>query len=330
MVVPGTRPQSVSTPGGAYLVVGADPADGVADPAGDRRQLLAAIGAQLGSANEARWIVEHVEQYLGLSPTDGVGHQAARHLADRRSAGEPLQYVLGRWPFRCLDLAVDARVLIPRPETEQVVEVALAELHRARGGSETADALVPPPVCVDLGTGSGAIGLSLAVEGSRWYPDLQVWATDRSDGALEVAAANLADLSSRADLADLAIRVHLVQGTWFEALPTDLVGRVDLLVSNPPYVSEAEYPLLDPVVRQWEPAAALVAARGADGVAGMSDIEAVLSGATRWLGPSGAVVVEMAPHQAGAAADAARRAGFAQVSVQRDLAGRLRMLVARR
>jgi release factor glutamine methyltransferase len=243
-------------------------------------------------------------------------------LVARRVSGEPLQYVLGRWSFRSLELTVDDRVLIPRPETEQVVEVALAELRRIAGES-----VVGHRVCVDLGTGSGAIALALATEAPRWLPDLEVWATDWSADALAVAAENLALLAPGDP--GVASRVRLARGRWFAALPDDLKGRVDLIVANPPYVSESEYAELDPGVREWEPREALVAPLGAGGVGGMADIETIVGDAPRWLRPGGALVVEIAPAQAYASIDAARRAGFAPVTTERDLAGRLRMLVAR-
>ena len=285
-----------------------------AEGAEERERLVAAIAARVGSAQEARWIVDH------------GGLDRARALADRRAAGEPLQYVLGRWPFRSLELQVDRRVLIPRPETEQVVEVALGELALVLGlgGRRSAG----PAMAVDLGTGSGAVALSLAVEGATDGDRLEVWATDASPDALDVARANLADLADADPVA--AARVHLAQGRWFAALPPALMGRVDLVVSNPPYVAESDYAGLDPVVRDWEPHSALVSARGAAGVGGMADIEAIVAGAPRWLHRSGALVVEIAPSQAYAAIDAARRAGFSKVDTARDLAGRLRMLVARR
>ena len=291
------------------------------DPAGPeygsdlrRSQLVQTIADRLGSTREARWIVDH------------GGAERAVALADRRQAGEPLQYVLGRWPFRHLELRVDPRVLIPRPETEQVVEVALDELRRA------ADASRPRGEegqrAVDLGTGSGAIALSLALEGAALAPGLEVWATDVSAEALEVARLNVDDLAVENPAA--AARVRLAEGGWFAALPRCLAGRLDLVVSNPPYVSEAEYPALDAVVRDWEPRTALVAGPGEGGLGGMAAIQAVVADARRWLRPSGALVVEMAPAQATASVDAAHRAGFSQVTTARDLAGRLRILVARR
>jgi release factor glutamine methyltransferase len=129
---------------------------------------------------------------------------------------------------------------------------------------------------------------------------------------------------------DAAGRVTLAGGSWYGALPPGLAGRVDLVVANPPYVTADEYLGLEPVVRSWEPRSALVAARGRCGVDGTADVEAVVEGAPRWLRPGGSLVVELAPHQAYAAIDVARRAGFRQVAVERDLAGRLRVLVASR
>jgi release factor glutamine methyltransferase len=294
--------------------------------------LKAIVAERVGSAREAHWLVEHVDGDPGRALT----------LADRRAAGEPLQYILGRWPFRRLDLSVDTRVLIPRPETEQVVEVALTEFASlmagatatADGAGATADAddadLSPTPwrpVCLDLGTGSGAIALSMAVEAGALAPGLVVWATDSSRDALVVAADNLSDLARRDPAA--ADRVRLAEGRWFDALPASVAGTVDLLVSNPPYVAEADFPHLDPTVRLWEPRGALVAP-DAHGVGGMADIEAIVAGAARWLRPSGVMVLEIDPDQAEAALDAFRQAGWSRCGTRRDLAGRVRMVVALR
>ena len=313
------------TPGGA-VAPGAVPIDPDGPITGPPAELTAEVAERVGAAREAAWIVEHVAGRPGGSGDPASVRGAALALADRRTAGEPLQYVLGTWQFRRLELAVDRRVLIPRPETEQVVEVALVELARIGAGRPGGG---DPVVCADLGTGSGAIALSLAVEGpGAAAGPLEVWATDRSADALDVARANLDALS----LADptAAARVTLSEGSWFDALPDRLAARVDLVVSNPPYVAEAEYSGLDPGVRDWEPPGALVARRGGSGVAGLADVEAVVAGAARWLGPSGALVVELAPSQAYAAIDLARRAGFSRVGTARDLAGRMRMLVAGR
>jgi len=280
--------------------------------AGMRSDLVADVTQRVGSAREAGWIVEHA-----LATADGpvAVQDTARSLADRRAAGEPLQYVLGTWAFRSLELAVDRRVLIPRPETEQVVEVALGELARI-ASIRTPDA--GPLVCVDLGTGSGAVALSLASEGAPSGLPLEVWATDASPDALEVARANHQVLA--ATDAGAAARVTFAQGSWFAALPDRLARRVDLVVANPPYVTEEEYPDLDPSVRDWEPRSALVAPRGSGGVAGMADIETVVAGAGAWVRPSGALVVELAPSQAYGAIDAARRAAERAMTAAADRA----------
>ena len=168
-------------------------------------------------------------------------------------------------------------------------------------------------VVVDLGTGSGAIGLSIAAERQA----VDVWLTDRSDDALAVARANLAGLGRA------GTRVRVSQGSWFDALPAELEGAVDLLVSNPPYVASDDD--LPEVVRAWEPSTALFA-----GPDGLDDIRALISGAPRWLHDGGALVLELAPSQAPTATALAVDAGFADVTVEPDLSGRLRCLVARR
>jgi release factor glutamine methyltransferase len=309
------------------------------------RQLVEGATSRLGSGAEARWIVEHALAAAGypnpslqfVSKLDELVPPSASQLVEslvaRREAGEPLQYVLGVWPFRTLELAVDRRVLIPRPETEQVVEVALAELQRVMAERVTAGPANRVPVAVDLGTGSGAIALSLAVEGGSRHGRLEVWATDSSSGALDVARSNLKalkTLKASGPDADRALldRVRLRQGQWFAALPTDLVGSIDLLVSNPPYVSVGEYPDLDPAVREWEPKEALVADPSSDGSGGLADVETIIACAPRWLSSDGTLVIELAPHQADAATAMARQGGFVDVRVEPDLAGRPRVLVA--
>ena len=276
------------------------------------RELLDEARARLASANDARRIVERASGYDGaqhhLRLDDAATVRAAAHfeqMVGRRAAGEPLQYVLGAWGFRTLDLFVDRRVLIPRPETEAVVEVAMAELHRL-GRSE--------PVVVDLGTGSGAIALSVA----REVPGAEVWAVDRSAEAIAVARANLAGLGRA------GARVRLEVGSWFEPLPPILRGRVDLVVSNPPYVAEGEVDDLPPEVAHWEPRSALVA-----GPTGLEQIAAIVEQAPRWLARPGGLVVEIAPHQRQAASALAVAAGFDAVDVRPDLAGRARVLVGR-
>ncbi len=202
-------------------------------------------------------------------------------MAARRAAGEPLQYVFGHWQFRSLDLLVDRRVLIPRPETEQVVEVALAEAHRLgrhSGGSPDEGLVV-----VDAGTGSGAIALALAAE--LGHPAVrEVWATDTSAEALEVAAANLR--ARRTAGGDELPRRGARAGSWLEALPASLRGAIDLIVSNPPYVAESEWAGLAAEVHA-EPWRALVAGPASDGTAGLADVEAVLVQSRAWLARPG-------------------------------------------
>ena len=276
---------------------------GVLDEA--RGQLAAAGVGNAGQ--EARWLAEAAAGLGSGELASGLGDEVPAAVADRmaglverRVAGEPLQYVIGRWGFRRLDLAVDPRVLIPRPETEVLAELALAACDRLEAR-----------VVVDLGTGSGALALVLATE----RDGMQVWATDVSGDALEVAEANRAALGAG---------VNLVEGSWYEALPADVRGSVDVIVSNPPYVSEAELRELGPEVRDWEPAGALCA-----GPDGLEDVAAIIRGAPEWLASPGALLVEMGPHQIGRAAQLAHDAGFGHVDVRTDLAGRERVLEAR-
>ncbi len=292
-----------------------------------RGALVAELAVVVGAPHEARFIVEEA---LGLGLTlgrpapptgalDGDVVASARAMAARRAAGEPLQYVFGHWPFRSLDLLVDPRVLIPRPETEQVAEVALGEARRLRA-APGAGALV----VVDAGTGTGAIALSVAAELGP-AAVREVWATDTSVDALDVAASNLARVQAAHDVLP---RVELVAGSWLEPLPARLRGTVSLVVSNPPYVSESEWVVLDPEVRA-EPRQALVAGPGRDGTPGLADVEAVLTQSRDWVADRAAVIVELAPHQADAAAALAGRLGFAEALVMPDLARLPRALLAR-
>ena len=294
------------------------------------RDLLVATSRQLGSATEARWVVEHavgggtsavVLARCG-AVADAPAVAAVAELVERRRSGEPLQYVLGTWAFRSLELSVDRRVLIPRPETEVVVGHALAELGRAAGDDPSPAGT--PVVAVDLGTGSGAIALSVAVEGPASVPgrELHVWAVDASPDALAVAAAN--ERSVR-DVNPAAAPVRFAAGDWFDALPDELAGHITLVVANPPYVSEAEWAELDPQVRDHEPRDALVGGR-----AGTEQIDRIVGAACRWLAPWGVLVMELAPHQGQDVALRALVDGFDGVLVRPDLAGRPRALIARR
>jgi len=276
---------------------------------------------------DARWIVSEVS---GYTPAELATHERAetapavavervRRLAARRAQGEPLQYVLGAWSFRGIDLMVDRRVLIPRLETEVTAQVAIEEAERLgarRGRRDPWSASATAYAVADLGTGSGALALSLASE----LPDAEVWAVDASADALAVARANLSAITSSA-----AVRVRLAQGDWFEAMPDELRGTLRVVAANPPYVARKELDDLPPEVAHHEPVDALVA-----GETGLEQIERIVADAPRWLDSEGTLVCELAPHQAEVAVSMACDAGFVEVHVRRDLAGRDRVLVARR
>jgi release factor glutamine methyltransferase len=284
---------------------------------------LAAAGV-VPAESEARFLVENAsgydgDEWLEIADVDAPARAEARlrGMVERRSSGEPLQYVMGSWSFRSLDLLVDARVLIPRPETEYVVEVALEEAARI-GLRRTRRRLAlveprPSEVVVDLGTGSGAIALALEAE----LPDVEVWATDASEDALSVTHANVAGSA--------AARVTIAPaGGWFDALPSSLRGAVRLIVSNPPYVAEHELDTLPEEVSAYEPHDALIA-----GPRGTEALETLLDGAHEWLAPGGTIVLELAPHQANDMVVYAIKAGYAEAFVRDDLTGRPRVLVAR-
>ena len=252
-----------------------------------------------GAADGDEWLSRSAD----LATKRGVA--AIDAMTARRLAGEPLQYVIGSWGFRYLDLYVDSRVLIPRPETEIVAGAALVEAKR----------LAPddgPIVVADLGTGSGAIGLAVASE----HAGAEVWMSDASVAALAVARANIAGVGRA------GARVRIVEGSWFEALPEDLRGRVGVIVSNPPYVADHEQ--LPAEVAEWEPTSALFA-----GPVGTEDLDHLVDGAPNWLHPEGSLVLEMSPTQTEVIAERASRY-FEQVEVELDLTGRSRLVVARR
>ena len=261
---------------------------------------------------QARWLCEVAsgadgDEFTALrdrpAPQRGVAHLDA--MLARLAAGEPLQYVLGRWGFRHLDLMVDRRVLIPRPETELVVDIALRLVRRQSH----------PLICVDLGTGSGAIGLSLAAE--LPIDAVTVWMTDRSSDALDVARANAAGIGRA------AANVRIVHGDWFDALPSELSGTVSLVVSNPPYVGDDD-PDLEPIVREWEPTDALFA-----GTDGLDAIRRIIADAPHWLRPDGWLVVEIGSTQGQEVHHLLRASGYEEVEITADLAGRDRVASGR-
>ena len=222
-------------------------------------------------------------------------------LIRKRQTGVPLQYLEGHVDFGPLKLAVDRRALIPRPETEQLWELAVKTVR--------AD---PPAVIVDLGTGSGALALAL----SRSFPQARVVATDICPQAMELARHNIGTIPWARD------RIELREGDLFEALASSLRGKVDLLVSNPPYVAEKEWPLL-PIDVRAEPCRALVA-----GPRGTEALERLATEVEPWLSPAGAAIIEIGETQAATVTGAFRSHGM-DAEVHRDLAGRPRFVMAR-
>lgn len=275
------------------------------------RELLAETQATLGNQQDARFLCEHA---AGLDATeftialDEVVSQRmggyVQEMVRRRLAGEPLQYVMGRWAFRHLDLLVDARVLIPRPETELVAQVAI----------EAARAVQPSRVVVDMGTGSGAIGLSLAHE--LPLAGTTVWLTDVSPDALDVARANLAGIGRN------GANVRIAAGDWFAALPAELAGTVDVLVANPPYVAEGDDDVED-VVARHEPHIALFS-----GNDGLDAIRAIAAGVRHWLRPGGVLVLEIGHQQGAAVREVLAVHGLRDVQIRCDLTGRDRIAMA--
>jgi release factor glutamine methyltransferase len=215
----------------------------------------------------------------------------------RRAAGEPLAYIVGHREFWSLELQVSPAVLVPRPETELVVERCLALC----GGQQAAIA--------DLGTGSGAIALALAWERRGW----SVTATDRSEAALTVARANAQALGID--------NVRFVTGDWFAALGGQ---RFDLIASNPPYVAAGDPALNDPALRH-EPLGAL-----ASGAGGLEDLAALIAGAPAHLRSAGWLVLEHGPGQARDVAELLVARGFRHVRCHADLAGLARVTEAQR
>jgi release factor glutamine methyltransferase len=271
------------------------------------RELLSSAAEELEAVGcrsprvDAEWLLAHAleitrtELYAdGDHPLTAEEEQRFRELVARRAQREPLAYVLGEWGFRRLTLRVDSRVLIPRPETESLVERCLGLLDG-----------VPAPRVLDIGVGSGAIALAIADE----HPGARVVATDSSPGALAVAGENRRHTG-------LTERVELVEGELFAGLH----GPFDLVVSNPPYVAPDEFDRLEPEVARYEPREALVAC-GAT--------EAIAMEARSRLAPGGPLVLETADRRAGTVAELLTALGYEDVSIGQDLAGRDRVVDGR-
>ena len=269
------------------------------------REAIREVAAELEQAGcpsprvDAEWLLAHVlggsrtDLYADDRPLDEAEVFRLRSLVDRRRTREPLAYVLGEWGFRRLILAVDPRVLIPRPETEILVERCLAILEG-----------VERPRVLDIGVGSGAIALAIADERS----DAQVVGTDSSSEALEVAQENKLRLG-------LDGGVELRNGE----LLADAEGPFDLVVSNPPYVAAKDIDSLEPEIL-WEPREALV---------GAGRHEQIASAAKPVLRSGGALVLEVADGQAAEVATSLGILGYVEVSTTPDLAGRERVVDGR-
>ena len=238
-----------------------------------------------------------IELYTNFDrPLDEPELAACRALLERRGRREPVAYILGRWGFHGLDLAVDGRVLVPRPETEVLVERCLALLEG-----------VQAPRFADVGTGSGAI--ALAVKSAR--PDASVTATDVSADALAVARENATALGLEIELAE----TDLLAG---------VEGRFAVIASNPPYIGEAEMAALEPEVAEYEPRLATVA-----GPAGTEVLERLAAAAAAALEAGGSLVVECGAGQAEAVRRLMAAAGAGETTAEPDLAGIDRVVTGR-
>ncbi len=255
---------------------------------------------------DAELIIAHVlgckrlDLYLQFDRLLGEDELTAmRPLVARRGKREPLQYLLGEAHFHGLVLKADARALIPRPETEELVELLVE-----RFGAQ------PPARVCDLGTGTGALALALAAA----FPQAAVTAVDASADALALAREN-------AQSAGLAERVRFAESDWFVALAGE---TFDLIVSNPPYLTEDEWEQAEPEVRQWEPKSALTA-----GMDGLDDLKKILAAAPAHLAPGGWLALETGIAQHAALAELAREAGFVETESVPDLSKRERFFLAK-
>lgn len=251
--------------------------------------------------HEAKWLLEEYGTNESPELTNAV---------TRRLAGEPLQYILGHWPFRNVDLLVDARALIPRPESEELVSRALGEVKRLQLSKVT---------MIDLGCGTGAIGFSLAQELGASGVEVKLVSVDLSSDALLLAQENCARLNLP--------NVEFVQSSWFKNVDPKYLESFDLITANPPYVGEVEFETLDPVLRH-EPLMAIVSPTGQD-VPGFKDLGEIISEAPKWLTPKGILICEHADIHREAVLNATRSAGFAYAEDYDDLAGKPRTLIGR-
>ena len=274
--------------------------------------MLATTVQQLGNAQEARWLCEHAS---GMDSAEFSAEQdqlvtvacakSLHSMVRDRLSGVPLQYVMKRWAFRHLDVMVDERVLIPRPETEQVVQIALDLARKIESNGALR--------VVDLGTGSGVIGLSMAFE--LGADAAHVWLTDASVDALDVARANMVGIGRA------AANVRVAHGSWWNALPQDLAGRIDIAICNPPYIAQDSSEVA-PDVHMYEPHSALYAHDN-----GLADLRTVIEGASTWLKNSGWLVLEIGYQQGADVLAMMTASGLVGAEIKQDLSGRDRIAV---
>jgi len=222
-----------------------------------------------------------------------------RPLVRRRGQREPLQYIIGTTDFSGLVLKTDRRALIPRPETERLIEIVIERIT------------VSPTRILDLGTGTGAIALALAQK----FPEAQITAVDRDAGALALASEN-------AQASGLHERVTLIESNWFSAVPSE--SRFELIVANPPYLTTAEVTEAATEVRDYEPHSAL-----ASGIDGLDDLRQILRGAPAFLTENGLLAMETGIAQHATLRALATERGFDTIESLPDLTGRDRFILAR-
>lgn len=266
---------------------------------------LAGAGIPAAAA-EARWLVEHV---TATRSTAAPPQDRLEVLVRRRLAGEPLQLLLGRWPFRTVELTLEPGVFVPRPETEVVAGIAIDHARR----------LGRPALVAEPCTGSGAIACALVAE----VDGIEVVATDVEPQAVALARRNLAAVRDATAAVTRRSRGEVHLGDLLDPLPPSLRGRLDLLVANPPYLPLGDRDGMATEVVDHDPARALFG-----GPDGHEVVDRLVGLAGDWLGPGGSLVVELDDRRGEDAAARARAVGLRQVRIERDLAGRDRALVA--
>lgn len=274
--------------------------------------LRALLSASTIPLSEARILMAHILEIhyqlprsALLSRDDMVLNTEAtaewKALEARRLNGEPIAYLLGKRGFHNIELYVASGVLIPRPETELLVEIGLREIKRLNRSTRI----------LDLGTGSGAIALAVAHE----VPSAQITATDQSIEALEIAKTN-------ANLLNVVPRVQFLQGSWYEALDGDI--SFDIILSNPPYIAVQDSHLRQGDLR-FEPISALT-----DHGSGLTCLEAIISGAKQRLYPNGLIAVEHGFDQSDAVVKLMKLAGLSDIQTHLDLGGHYRVASGRK